>query len=68
MSTRTTALHVPEPVEHAVHDVAHAAVTVGHAVVEAARHETDVVIDAVLSPLTVPLEDLEVELTEDDVL
>jgi hypothetical protein len=37
-------------------------------VVETARHEADAVVDAVLSPLAVPLEDLEVEITEDDVL
>jgi hypothetical protein len=68
MSTRTTALHVPELVEHAAHDVAHVAAAVGHAVVEVARHEADVVVDAVLSPLTPSIEDLDLELTEDDVL
>jgi hypothetical protein len=55
MSTRTTALHVPELVEHAAHDVAHAAAAVG-------------LVDAVLSPLTPSIADLDLELTEDDVL
>jgi hypothetical protein len=64
MSTRTTTLHVPELVEHALH----AAASVGHTVADVARHEADVVVDAVLSPLTVDLEDLDVELTQDDVL
>jgi hypothetical protein len=68
MSTRMSALHVPDVVEHTFHEATHAAAAVGHAVVETARHEADVVVDAVLSPLTVPLEDLEVEITEDDVL
>jgi hypothetical protein len=64
MSTRTTTLHVPELVEQA----AHAAAAVGHAVAEVARHEADVVVDAVLSPLTIGFEGLDVELTEDEVL
>lgn len=68
MSTRTSALHVPEAVEHVAHEAVHAASVVGHKVVEVAAHEAEVVVDVLLSPLTVSLADMHVELTEDDVL
>lgn len=68
MSTTTRTLHVPEAVEHAAHEAVHAASVVGHAVVDVAKHEAEVVVDAVLSPLTVSLVDMHVEITEDDIL
>lgn len=67
MKTRSP-LRVPESVEHAAHETIHTAAVVGHTVVDAVRHEADVLADVVLSPLAVSLEGLEIDFTEDDVV
>jgi len=67
MKTRST-LHVPEAVEHAAHETVRTAAAVGHTVVDAVRHEADVLVDVVLSPLAVDLDGFDVEITEEDVV
>lgn len=65
MSTTPTETAL-DAVQHAAHEVAHAAAVVTHRVADVARHEMDVVVDAVLSPLAPELADLRIDVTDED--